>query len=41
MSSNFSFLQKYWPDFVKIMEFAENYIYTDPVSSKTKSGDDS
>ena len=38
MSSNFSFLQKYWPDFAKIMEFAENYAYTDPASSKTKSG---
>ena len=38
MSSNFSFLQKYWPDFAKIMEFAEDYAYTDPASSKTKSG---
>lgn len=38
MSSNFSFLKKYWPDFAKIMEFAESYVYADPASSKTKSG---
>lgn len=38
MSSNFSFLQKYWPDFAKTMEFAESYVYTDPASSKNKSG---
>lgn len=36
--SNFAFLQTYWPDFAKIMEFAENYVYTDPASSKNKSG---
>ena len=36
--SNFSFLQTYWPDFAKTMEFAENYVYTDPASSKNKSG---
>ena len=36
--SNFSFLQTYWPDFAQIMEFAENYVYTDPASSKNKSG---
>lgn len=38
MSSNFSFLQKYWPDFAKTMEFAESYVWTDPSSSKNKSG---
>ncbi|MCR4940413.1 MAG: DUF4145 domain-containing protein, partial [Treponemataceae bacterium] len=36
--SNFAFLQAYWPDFAKTMEFAENYVYTDPASSKNKSG---
>lgn len=36
--SNFSFLQTYWPDFAQIMQFAENYVYTDPASSKNKSG---
>ena len=36
--SNFAFLQTYWPDFAKTMEFAENYVYTDPASSKNKSG---
>lgn len=36
--SNFSFLQDYWPDFAKIMQFAEKYAYTDPASSKNKSG---
>ena len=36
--SNFDFLNTYWPDFAKIMEFAENYVYTDPASSKNKSG---
>nr|MCR4821603.1 type I restriction-modification system endonuclease [Treponema sp.] len=36
--SNFIFLQTYWPDFAKTMEFAENYVYTDPASSKNKSG---
>lgn len=36
--SNFSFLKAYWPDFAQIMEFAENYVYTDPASSKNKSG---
>lgn len=36
--SNFAFLQTYWPDFAQIMEFAENYVYTDPASSKNKSG---
>ena len=35
---NFAFLQKYWPDFAKTMEFAEGYVYTDPASSKNKSG---
>lgn len=35
---NFDFLNTYWPDFAKIMEFAENYVYTDPASSKNKSG---
>nr|MBP3281041.1 type I restriction-modification system endonuclease [Treponema sp.] len=35
---NFSFLQTYWPDFAQIMQFAENYVYTDPASSKNKSG---
>lgn len=36
--SNFAFLKLYWADFAKIMEFAENYVYTDPSSSKNKSG---
>ena len=36
--SNFKFLKTYWPDFAQIMEFAENYVYTDPASSKNKSG---
>ncbi len=36
--SNFAFLQAYWPDFAKIMQFAEKYAYTDPASSKNKSG---
>ena len=36
--SNFAFLRTYWPDFAQIMEFAERYVYTDPVSSKNKSG---
>ena len=36
--SNFAFLQTYWPDFAKTMEFAEKYVYTDPASSKNKSG---
>ena len=36
--SNFEFLNTYWPDFAKIMEFAESYVYTDPASSKNKSG---
>lgn len=36
--SNFAFLGTYWPDFAQIMEFAENYVYTDPASSKNKSG---
>ena len=36
--SNFNFLNEYWPDFAQIMEFAENYVYTDPASSKNKSG---
>ncbi|MCR5761902.1 MAG: DEAD/DEAH box helicase family protein, partial [Treponema sp.] len=36
--SNFTFLKTYWPDFAKTMEFAENYVYTDPASSKNKSG---
>ena len=36
--SNFAFLKLYWADFAKIMEFAENYVYTDPPSSKNKSG---
>lgn len=35
---NFSFLQSYWPSFAKIMDFAESYVYTDPASSKNKSG---
>ncbi len=35
---NFTFLGTYWPDFAQIMEFAENYVYTDPASSKNKSG---
>lgn len=36
--SNFSFLQTYWSDFAKILKFAEEYVYSDPASSKTKSG---
>lgn len=36
--SNFSFLQTYWPSLAKIMDFAESYVYTDPASSKNKSG---
>ncbi len=36
--SNFAFLGAYWPDFAKTMEFAERYAYTDPASSKNKSG---
>ena len=35
---NFAFLQSYWPDFAKTMDYAENYVYTDPASSKNKSG---
>ena len=35
---NFTFLQTYWPDFAKTMEFAEYYAYSDPASSKNKSG---
>ena len=35
---NFTFLQTYWPDFAKTMEFAEHYAYSDPASSKNKSG---
>ena len=38
MGSNFSFLQKYWSDFAQTMEFAEKYVWTDPASSKSKSG---
>ncbi len=36
--SNFTFLQVYWPDFAKTLDFAEKYVYTDPASSKNKSG---
>lgn len=36
--SNFSFLKVYWPSLAKIMDFAESYVYTDPASSKNKSG---
>ena len=36
--SNFIFLQTYWPSLAKIMDFAERYVYTDPASSKNKSG---
>ncbi len=36
--SNFAFLQVYWPDFANTLDFAEKYVYTDPVSSKNKSG---
>ena len=35
---NFTFLQMYWPDFAQTMEFAERYVYSDPASSKNKSG---
>ncbi|MBO7175274.1 MAG: hypothetical protein J6V57_05955, partial [Spirochaetaceae bacterium] len=35
---NFAFLQSYWPDFAKTMDYAENYVYTDPASSKNNSG---
>lgn len=28
----------YWPDFAQTMEFAERYVYSDPASSKNKSG---
>ena len=38
LMSNFAFLQAYWPDFTKTLEFAEKYAYTDPASSKNKSG---
>lgn len=36
--SNFVFLRIYWPDFAKTLEFAEKYVYSDPASSKNKSG---
>ena len=36
--SNFSFLKVYWSSLAKIMDFAEIYVYTDPASSKNKSG---
>lgn len=36
--SNFTFLQAYWPDFASILDFAEKYVYSDPASSKSKSG---
>lgn len=36
--SNFAFLQVYWPDFANTLDFAEKYVYTDPASSKNKSG---
>ena len=36
--SNFAFLQAYWPDFAKILDFAEKYVYSDPASSKNKTG---
>ena len=36
--SNFSFLKVYWSSLAKIMDFAESYVYTDPASSKNKSG---
>lgn len=35
---NFSFLKTYWPNFESILDFAEKYVYTDPASSKNKSG---
>ena len=36
--SNFAFLQAYWPDFAKTLDFAEKYAYSDPASSKNKAG---
>lgn len=36
--SSFAFLQVYWPDFANTLDFAEKYVYTDPASSKNKSG---
>ena len=36
--SNFAFLQAYWPDFANTLDFAEKYVYSDPASSKNKSG---
>ena len=36
--SNFAFLQTYWPDFASTLNFAEKYVYSDPASSKNKSG---
>ena len=36
--SNFAFLQVYWLDFANTLDFAEKYVYTDPASSKNKSG---
>ena len=36
--SNFAFIQVYWPDFANTLDFAEKYVYTDPASSKNKSG---
>lgn len=35
---NFSFLKIYWPDFASILDFAVKYVYSDPASSKNKSG---
>ena len=35
---NFAFLQTYWPDFANTLDFAEKYAYSDPASSKNKSG---
>lgn len=36
--SNFAFLHTYWPDFSSTLNFAEKYVYSDPASSKNKSG---
>ena len=30
---NLAFLQSYWPDFAKTMDYAEKYVYIDPASS--------
>lgn len=36
--SDFSFLQAFWSDSAKTLDFAEKYVYSAHASSKNKSG---